>query len=137
MYYQLWTDVMYLERADSMSYFPVINMEATGRNIMSLRKMRGMSVRELQRHLGFRDPQAIYKWQQGRSLPSVDNLVVLSCILDVPIDRILVVTTDESPVFHKIINILLVLLYLLTVKYSKIGKKIVIGNSANCAILAI
>jgi transcriptional regulator with XRE-family HTH domain len=99
MYYQLWTDMVYFERADSMTHFPTIDMQATGENITSLRKMRGMSVRDLQHYMGFHDPQAIYKWQQGRSLPSVDNLVILSCILEVPIDRILVITDDEGPVF--------------------------------------
>ena len=54
---------------------------------------RGMSVRELQLAMGFATPQAIYKWQQGLSLPTVDNLVILSAILHVPIDSILVVDT--------------------------------------------
>lgn len=39
---------------------------------------------------GFSTPQAIYKWQHGASLPTVDNLVALSIIFDVPIDAILV-----------------------------------------------
>ena len=73
--------------------YPTINAVATGRNITRLRMQRGMSVRELQLAMGFATPQAIYKWQQGLSLPSVDNLVILSAILHVPIDSILVVDT--------------------------------------------
>lgn len=70
--------------------YPVINLEATGRNIEELRRQRGLSVRDLQDALGFATPQAIYKWQRGTCLPSVDNLVVLSAVLRVPIDKILV-----------------------------------------------
>ena len=54
--------------------FPVIDPIATGKNIIRLRVERGMSVRDLQAYFGFEEPQAIYKWQQGKSLPSVDNL---------------------------------------------------------------
>lgn len=80
-----------------MMHYPTIDMKATGSNIVHLRKTRGFSVRELQQQLGFMDPQAIYKWQWGKTLPSIDNLVILSCIFEVPIDRILVVK-DEGPV---------------------------------------
>lgn len=70
--------------------FPVVNMERTGQNIASLRRQRGMSVRQLQNMMGFSTPQAIYKWQHGESLPTVDNLVALSAIFAVPIDAILI-----------------------------------------------
>lgn len=71
--------------------FPIVNMRRTGQNIAILREQRGISVRELQRMMGFSTPQAIYKWQHGRSLPTVDNLVVLSAIFAVPIDAILAI----------------------------------------------
>ncbi|MBE5814276.1 MAG: helix-turn-helix transcriptional regulator [Clostridiales bacterium] len=70
--------------------FPVVNMKQTGRNITMLREQRGISVKQLQRMMGFATPQAIYKWQHGESLPTVDNLVALSVIFSVPIDAILV-----------------------------------------------
>ena len=78
-----------------MCIFPTINLIKTGENILVLREKKGLSVRDLQQMLGFATPQAIYKWQQGLTLPSVDNLVALSAILDTPIDKILVV---EVPV---------------------------------------
>lgn len=70
--------------------FPVVNMKQTGRNITMLREQRGISVKQLQCMMGFATPQAIYKWQHGESLPTVDNLVALSVIFSVPIDAILV-----------------------------------------------
>ena len=74
-----------------MNIMTVINMTATGKNITRLRKSAGMSVKEIQDAFGFGTPQAIYKWQNGTSLPTVDNLVMLSGLFDVPIDEILVV----------------------------------------------
>ena len=70
--------------------YPVIDPVATGNNIRRLRMERGLTVRELQNYFGFEEPRAIYKWQRGENLPSVDNLYALSRILQVPMDSILV-----------------------------------------------
>ena len=75
---------------------PVIDLTATGRNIKNLRVSAGISVRDLQTVLGFTNPQAIYKWQNGDSLPSIDNLVILAAVLGVTVDEILVVDGDDS-----------------------------------------
>ena len=66
-----------------------IDMKLTGRNIASLRAARGISVRDLQEMLGIATPQAIYKWQRGETLPSIENLAALACILAVPMEEIL------------------------------------------------
>lgn len=73
---------------------PVVNMQRTGERISALREARGLTVRQLQRLLGFATPQAIYKWQHGETLPTIDNLVALSAILEVPISEILVTDND-------------------------------------------
>ena len=73
-----------------MQTLPTIDMVRTGCNIARLRKESGLSVRDLQRMLGFTTPQAIYKWQQGRALPTLDNLVALAAVFGVKIDDILV-----------------------------------------------
>ena len=72
---------------------PVIDMVRTGQNIGRLRKRAGLSVRDLQDIFGFATPQAIYKWQQGVALPTIDNLVVLAAVLQVRMDDILVTDT--------------------------------------------
>ena len=74
-----------------MNCIPTINMAKTGQNILTLRKQRGLSVRDLQQVLGFATPQAIYKWQHGDTLPTVDNLVVLAAVFRVPVDDILAI----------------------------------------------
>ena len=61
-----------------MNTFPIIDVQATGANILRLRKLNGLSVKDLQVYFGFEGPQAIYKWQWGQCLPSVDNLFALS-----------------------------------------------------------
>ena len=73
-----------------MTRFPVIDPVATGQNIARLRLERGLTVRDLQGFFGFEEPQAIYKWQRGQSLPSVDNLYALGALLDVSLEEILI-----------------------------------------------
>ena len=84
---------------ERMMNLPVINMKRTGQNILDLREQRGLSVRQLQRMMGFSTPQAIYKWQHGEYLPTLDNLVALAAIFAVPIDRILVTNVVSDQVF--------------------------------------
>lgn len=70
---------------------PVIDMELTGRNIERLRKENNMTVRDLQECFGFETPQAIYKWQRGVALPTIDNLLYLAMLFGVRIEDILIV----------------------------------------------
>ena len=81
--------------------FPVIDMQATGNNIRLLRLERGLTVRDLQDYFGFEEPQAIYKWQRGESLPTVDNLYALGNLLEVSMDRILVPKNSELRLLNK------------------------------------
>lgn len=74
-----------------MNMLPSINMAATGNNITQMRRRAGMTVQDLQNIFGFSSPQAIYKWQRGETLPSIENLAALACILGVTIDEILAV----------------------------------------------
>ena len=82
-----------------MFMMPTIDMVATGKNIERLRKNAGISVRDLQDVFGFGTPQAIYKWQHGTAMPTIDNLVVLADVLQVRIDDILVVERNVQARF--------------------------------------
>ena len=75
---------------------PVIDLKATGQNIELLRKSAGVSVKRIQDVMGFANPQAIYKWQKGVCLPTIDNLVILAVVLDVTIDELLVFEEEPS-----------------------------------------
>jgi transcriptional regulator with XRE-family HTH domain len=78
--------------------FPVIDMSATVENITRLRRKHGQSVRDLQEYFGFEQPQAIYKWQWGKALPSVDNLYALSVLWGEPINGILVEADRDADI---------------------------------------
>ena len=77
----------------SFLVFPVIDMAATGSVIKALREKNGYSVQDVQEYFGFDQPQAIYRWQRGETLPSVDNLYALSTLLGAPMKNILVPTS--------------------------------------------
>lgn len=79
-----------------MIQVPAINMMATGQNITRLRMEKGLSVKELQDIFGFATPQAIYKWQHGVTLPTVDNLVILAAVFHVHMDEILVMDEENG-----------------------------------------
>ena len=69
---------------------PTIDMIATGANIRALIKAKGLKVADVQTVFGFNTPQAIFKWMRGDAMPSIDNIVILAHILDVPIDEIII-----------------------------------------------
>ena len=77
-----------------MVTIPAIDMVATGENITRLREEVGLTVKDLQNIFGFATPQAIYKWQHGTAMPTVDNLVVLATLFGVHIDEIIVLDGD-------------------------------------------
>ena len=77
-----------------MITLPAIDMVATGRNIQVMRQQAGLSVKDLQDFFGFATPQAIYKWQHGAAMPTIDNLVALAMIFGVSMDDIIVVDAD-------------------------------------------
>lgn len=80
-----------MKMAMSGGRLPAIDLKKTGQNITRMRKEVGISVRELQVMFGFTSPQAIYNWQNGVSLPSVDNFIVLAAILGATIDEIIAI----------------------------------------------
>jgi transcriptional regulator with XRE-family HTH domain len=74
-----------------MFTLPTIDMVRTGKRITDLRVAAGMTVKDLQDIFGFATPNAIYKWQHGAALPTLDNLVILAAVFDVPLDDIIVI----------------------------------------------
>lgn len=72
--------------------FTSLDAVQTGRKIQGAIKRSGYSIRELQGMLNLSCPQPIYRWIRGSTLPSIDNLYMLSRILGVPMDELLVPT---------------------------------------------
>ncbi len=75
-----------------MYKYPTIDLLKTGKNITRLMSLNNIKVSDLQEVFGFEYPQAIYKWKRGECLPTIDNLIILSSIFKVPIDKILITT---------------------------------------------
>ncbi len=75
-----------------MCVLPSIDLIATGIRITELRQQTGLTVRDLQDIFGFNTPQAIYRWQRGLTLPTLDNLVVLAAVFGTTLDAIIVRT---------------------------------------------
>ena len=71
-----------------------IKQRETGNNIKQLLKENGYSVRDIQTAMGCENPQAVYKWITGKSLPSIDNLIILSKLLHSSVEEILVIDGD-------------------------------------------
>lgn len=76
--------------------YPVIDMCKTGLNIKRLREERNISVSALQDYLGLASQQAIYNWQRGTCLPTVDHLCALSHLFSVPMGDILILESTDK-----------------------------------------
>ena len=59
-----------------------------------LRINAGLSVKDLADIFGFATPQAVYKWQHGVAMPTLDNLVVLAAVFGVSMDEIIAVDVN-------------------------------------------
>lgn len=71
-----------------------IQQKETGRQIKRLLSEHGYTVKDVQTAMGFENPQAVYKWISGKSLPSLDNFIILSRLLHTSIEDILVIDGD-------------------------------------------
>ena len=69
-----------------------IDVAATGQNIRHLRKTMGLTVHDIQQYIGFEQPQSIYKWERGETIPSLEHLIALSQLFCLSIEDILVWT---------------------------------------------
>ncbi|MBQ9443447.1 MAG: helix-turn-helix transcriptional regulator [Lachnospiraceae bacterium] len=79
-----------------MNSYPMINMKETGKRIKDLRKENKLKVDDIVEYMGFESQQAVYKWQRGESLPTVDNLYALSRLFGTTMDEILVGSEEET-----------------------------------------
>ena len=69
---------------------PAIDLEATAQRIDERRIQNHLTVRDLQDVFGFSTPQAVYGWIRAKSVPSVDNLVVLASVLHTTMDDLII-----------------------------------------------
>lgn len=70
--------------------YPNIDMNQTGLQLKRYIDQAGMSVKDIQNLLHLSCPQPIYRWINGKVLPSVDHLLMLSELFDVHMEELLV-----------------------------------------------
>ena len=73
-----------------MTMYYGVDMTATGANIKRLRQEHGLSVRDIQDAMGFESVSAVYKWERGRALPSIEHLMVLSKLFGMQMEDIII-----------------------------------------------
>ena len=76
--------------------FPTISKRETGVNLRRIMDMRGITVKQVQEYLGLGCVQSVYRWIEGISMPTVDNLYALSELFQVPMDDI--VCGNRAPI---------------------------------------
>ena len=84
--------------------FPTINKRETGLNLRRIMDTRGITAKQVQEYLGLGCVQSVYRWIEGISMPTIDNLYALSELFQVPMDAmvcgnrasILPITTIEK-----------------------------------------
>ncbi len=81
---------------------PVILQKETAENIGKSIKNSNLKVSQLQNLLGFESPQAIYNWMEGKTLPSLDNCVKLSCFLKKTMEELIVFEMRENLAYNEV-----------------------------------
>jgi transcriptional regulator with XRE-family HTH domain len=67
-----------------------IDPTAIGAKIKELRNLKGLTVAQVCDYVGIYSEQAVYKWQRGESMPTLDNLVTLCDLFEVTLDELLI-----------------------------------------------
>ena len=76
--------------------FTSLDLVRSGQRLYSVMFTNGYSVREVQDILHLSCPQSIYKWIHGTTLPSVDNLYMLSKLFNMHMEELLVEKSVEN-----------------------------------------
>ena len=77
-----------------------MDMERIGRNIAQARKKAGLTQEQLAERVGL-SPQAISKWENGRNLPDLENLMQLAEQLNVPYSQLMGQETGHEGLFYR------------------------------------
>ena len=90
--------------------FPTINKKETGVNLRRIMDMKSIKPRDIQEYLGLGCVQSIYRWLDGVSMPTVDNLYAISKMLQVPMDSIVCgnarTTEEQMNAYEALIKVL-------------------------------
>lgn len=74
---------------------PRINVRETGLQIYKMMDANKITVKDIQKRCRLATVQGVYKWLNGKNLPTLDNLVILADVFGTTVDSILVVERKE------------------------------------------
>ena len=77
---------------------PTIDKAKTGQQIRLLMEKRGVTVKDVKDALSLACVQSVYHWLNGQSMPTLDNLYILSDLLRVPMDMLVCGNRRFNPV---------------------------------------
>ncbi len=66
--------------------YPQINVKKSGKKLELIMKIRGVTVVDIKNYLGLTCVQSVYRWLNGRSMPTLDHLYSLSALLGVSME---------------------------------------------------
>ena len=69
--------------------YPNLDLKQSGNLLRYQIRKSGYSVQDIQNYLVLSCPQPVYRWFQGKTLPSVDHLYALSRLLGVHMEELL------------------------------------------------
>ena len=72
-----------------------INMEKTGAHIKDIIKTSGYSMKDIMEITGITTQQTFYKWYSGKSIPSLENLIILSRLTGCSVEELLVLDGES------------------------------------------
>ena len=73
-----------------------IDNSATGLKILELCQRNGIKCSDLAEILGFTGPQAIYNWSEGKTKPTLENLVKISHVFGTDVKDIIQVSVRKN-----------------------------------------
>lgn len=82
--------------------YPIIDMEKTGEWLRYLCKRKNITVTDIQEKLQIASNQAVYAWFNGKTLPSLNNMLALSDLMGIKINDMVVDNIHEHPFFRGI-----------------------------------
>lgn len=79
-----------------MMEYPVLDTREVAANLKRMRKERSITVMQVAEFMGFTSPQAVYKWERGDCMPTLDNIFALSRLFDTTIDILITARREED-----------------------------------------
>lgn len=82
-----------------------LDMLMTGQVLRDRIRKSGYTIRDIQEELKLSCPQPIYRWINGQTMPSIDNLYKLSRILNVHMEDLVLPRQDEVWIIQRVQNL--------------------------------